>query len=407
MALAGAAPASAATARIGEPELELGGSPAIFTAEPGEANRLTASSIPGEPDAVAFEDGGAPIAAGEGCGVGPGDTVVCRADDLAGVRMLLGDRRDHLDASTLRDQNPPPDPSASNFFAVEVRAGDASDIMLGADATYSCLGGGRGDDEITAGVTPAAPERALCGPVGGGGDDRLVGSETDDPLSGGPGIDSVSGRAGDDYAGGGSGDDRIALGAGADAARDGAGDNRVGGGAGDDSLIDTEGADTLSGQEGSDLLSLNYRTATGADTLLGGPGGDTARLLCPSCEASLDGVANDGPSGAADDNLIAVEHATTASRRYDPVAEHPVSIGPGNDRLTGSALANRLRGGPGPDQIRGRKGEDTLAGEGGDDTLRAVDGEPNTLQCGAGEDRAVADRTDSLAGCEIVRRPSR
>jgi hypothetical protein len=114
-----------------------------------------------------------------------------------------------------------------------------------------------------------------------------------------------------------------------------------------------------------------------------------------------------------------------------------VDLGPGNDTMWGSALADDIRGGAGDDNINGRGGNDTLdGGDGndrlsgasgddtviggpgrdslfgdgefsgfsyGNDTLQARDGEQDALSCSFGADTAVADANDIfdvLGDCE-------
>ena len=219
---------------------------------------------------------------------------MCRGDGLAGVRALLGDGDDRLDAAALRDQNEPPNSTETTFFAVQVEAGDGDDVLLGANASYACLNGGPGDDEITSAVTREVPRRAICGPIGGEGDDRLVGGPAAENLSGGPGRDAIAAGSGDDGAGGGAGRDSIELGPGRDTGAGGAGPDVVRGDSGDDVLADQLGADLLDGGEGHDRFRLFFRSAAGVDRLLGESGRDAVELICPSCRVSLDAEANDG-----------------------------------------------------------------------------------------------------------------
>ena len=83
------------------------------------------------------------------------------------------------------------------------------------------------------------------------------------------------------------------------------------------------------------------------------------------------------------------------------------------DVLTGTAHADRLygRGGndvllglAGADLLDGGPGGDRLDGGAGNDTIKAKDGVRDRVACGAGRDTVTADRADTLAGCESVRR---
>jgi hypothetical protein len=101
----------------------------------------------------------------------------------------------------------------------------------------------------------------------------------------------------------------------------------------------------------------------------GGAGTDTVRYLQP-VRVSLDGVANDGPAGFANDN-----------------------IGTDVEVLEGSDGGDLLEGGP---------GANTLLGDGGDDEIHAIDHTADVIDCGAGDDLAVVDPIDTTRNCETV-----
>ena len=77
----------------------------------------------------------------------------------------------------------------------------------------------------------------------------------------------------------------------------------------------------------------------------------------------------------------------------------------GADRISGLRGNDLLGGGPGADLLDGGPGRDLIYGGGEDDVIHARDGRRDEIDCGSGHDRAVVDRKDSLAGCEVVRRP--
>jgi hypothetical protein len=79
----------------------------------------------------------------------------------------------------------------------------------------------------------------------------------------------------------------------------------------------------------------------------------------------------------------------------------------GNDTIPGGGGDDRLHGGAGNDVITGGAGADRLFGGLGSDTIYAADGERDTVDCGAGHDRVVADSFDNVVNCEVVVVPGR
>ena len=130
------------------------------------------------------------------------------------------------------------------------------------------------------------------------------------------------------------------------------------------------------GLEGDDRIS----GGPGADCIDGGPGNDRIAGL----------AGGDTLEGAVGNDIL--------------------SGGPGADALAGGPGADRLTGGPGADRIgdvAGSYAEAGLAGQrnrvtagGGPDRVDTANGHRDTVHCGAGRDVAVADRQDTLAGCE-------
>jgi hypothetical protein len=90
-----------------------------------------------------------------------------------------------------------------------------------------------------------------------------------------------------------------------------------------------------------------------------------------------------------------------------------VNGGTGDDRVRGGRGSDRSRGGAGSDSVKGGRGSDLVTGGGdlddlgggaGDDRIKAADGFAETVRCGPGDDRVVADKTDTLKGCETKKR---
>ncbi len=235
-----------------------------------------------------------------------------------------------------------------------------------------------------------------------------------------------------------AGNDRLVGAAANGTLRGGAGDDDVQGGAGNDLVL---------GEDGNDVVSGDLYDARGTDVIDGGPGFDrieqdwaTSGETPPAAVAvSLDGVANDGRSGEGD-NVLAVERVTNnASGSYsgsdvgeawNVAADGAASVSGhgGADTLRTHRGSDTLDGGAGPDDIEAGYGDDTITGgpgadlivadekvtgcsafgceaQFGNDTVLVRDGEVDSVTCGAGADRVVADNNDVVAGdCETIER---
>ena len=259
---------------------------------------------------------------------------------------------------------------------------------------------------------------------GGGGDDRLDGWEGVDTLLGGPGNDRLSGHKSNDVLDGGDGNDTISG---------------------------YSGADALSGGAGDDVLTPDDYEDPSPDVVDGGPGIDTidgdygsryadSSAPKPPLTFTLGGGADDGRPGEDDDlrsieRLILSSGGTVAgSEGPDYVKLHQVGMdsllfgGGGDDELRAGDGADRVEGGAGDDKLDAGYGDDTIVGgprrdsisadlAGGDcgplwckfpfgnDVVEARDGEVDSIACGAGTDRVVADADDVVApDCENVER---
>jgi Ca2+-binding RTX toxin-like protein len=96
---------------------------------------------------------------------------------------------------------------------------------------------------------------------------------------------------------------------------------------------------------------------------------------------------------AGNDTLTGTTHADRLNGRA------------GNDTLRGKAGNDLLAGDQGNDRLIGGPGQDTLLGGAGNDTILARDGYVDTIVCGKGRDRVVADAKDHVAkDCEKVKR---
>ena len=185
-------------------------------------------------------------------------------------------------------------------------------------------------------------------------------------INGTPGNDVIVGSAAADTISAGDGNDVIcALG-------------------GNDSINGGLGADNERGGTGNDMFAQGA-VANGADRLDGEGGLDTAAYPRSAPQnISINGVANDGLAGEADNVLLTVENATGGSA---------------NDTITGSAANNTLSGGRGNDSIRGGDRSDTLNGGAGSDRLFGDNHNDRLiLQDGV----AANDRGDGGAGVDTA-----
>ena len=73
---------------------------------------------------------------------------------------------------------------------------------------------------------------------------------------------------------------------------------------------------------------------------------------------------------------------------------------PGADGLSGGDGADVLIGAEGNDVLRGGRGVDGFHAGPGDDVVDSADGRPEFVDCGDGNDTALADGVDVLVGCE-------
>jgi Ca2+-binding RTX toxin-like protein len=281
---------------------------------------------------------------------------------------------------------------------VRLELGDGDDSN-GFSSDFPAIGveiyGGDGKDTLqTYGATNAKLD-------GGAGNDTLKGWLTDETLLGGPGDDEIQGSGGNDH---------------------------------------------VEGGEGNDMLNPDTYKDPGNDYVDGGPGLDTVddwtipdADYIPPVSVSMDGVANDGRPGEAD-NVVNVEkiesHVSgvlaggpgddlfTVYANLDEGNSTLIGNG-GNDKLIAGDYQDTLDGGPGNDvltgglgndTITGGPGQDTISGDAtastcglysykipfGNDTINARDGEADQVDCGVGQDTAIVDTVDVVSSCENV-----
>ena len=218
------------------------------------------------------------------------------------------------------------------------------------------------------------------------------------------------------------------------------GDDVLDGGPGDDDLYGADGADRLRGGDGTDALRGDF-TVSSPDLLDGGPGVDAIDGDWTQDDhgdddpitVTLDGRADDGHAGEGD-NVVAVERIkVTRPGRFvagaDPVVFDIWNLGRG--LVVGAGQPGRRRhphlgprrhdrrrrrrrhhrGRQRDDAITGGPGRDTINADAaadscnflvcrlphGNDTVHVRDGEADSVECGVGTDRVIADAADTVA----------
>jgi hypothetical protein len=219
---------------------------------------------------------------------------------------------------------------------------------------------GAGDDLFAVYEDSSTPFTVPLEVHAGPGNDRIDGASGNDVIYGGDGDDNLTGRDGDDQIFGQAGNDILN------------GDYGDSGPGGNDHLDGGDGDDQF-----EEYVGFGYPASLkGNDTYVGGPGNDSFSYFHRGNPVSitLDGIANDGMAGEADNVHPDIE---------------TVGGSAGNDVIVGSDGPNHLWGGDGDDLIRGLGGDDRLSGDDGNDT---VDGGP-------GNDELVGGcMTDTLIG---------
>jgi Ca2+-binding RTX toxin-like protein len=270
-------------------------------------------------------------------------------------------------------------------FAIDLGAGTQDRLTVtggpGNDSiVVGTLGANlNGDDDVD--VTPTGVELGTVNASDGA--DTVSGAGN--ASTGGPSslLFTFNGESGNDTLSGGSGDDTITGGTGSNILAGGAGDDTLTGGQGNDTITGGPGGDTQTGGLGND--AFDEGAATGTDTMAGGGGIDTVTYAARANGATvtMDGVADDGELGEADNVGADIENAVG---------------GPGDDTLIGSSSANDLVGAAGDDTIDGAGGGDTLAGGSGSDRLTGGAG-ADTVAAGDGSDTVLEGAgNDDLEG---------
>ena len=330
--------------------------------------------------------------------------------------------------------------------------GDGNDVLFGGEPGQDTLDGG--DDTDT--VSFRRVQNGVVASIEGDGIDQylnmenLEGSQFADHLTGDDSDNVLSGLDGDDTLDGDDGHDVLVGGLGADHLRGGGGidavsysnDNRTSGvwvdlavasqdsqdqpknpgdlgqtkntnedtferienitGTNfDDTLKGNADSNTLNGLDGQDLLEGRDGNdvligGAGADTLKGGAGNDTVYYA----DGRSSGVTVDLQTGNNSDNDIFEEiESITGTDLADTLRGDA-----GNNELTGLKGDDLLEGGDGNDILRGSAGADTIKGGAGNDTASYVDSDEAivaNLQDGTVSDGDQLENIENLTGSQL------
>lgn len=405
----------------------------VYTASPGESNRLVVESKgkSGEFVQLGVLDSGAPLSAGAGCtgGGAPGTPVTCTMHApkyneqiycgrdcaqfkpgtgwLASMRIELGDGDNSFDGSSLSGEYPDVYPMVVHSGAGSDRiatgsGNDEVDPGAGPDEVHT----GKGYDRVLATATPDGPDLY---DLGGNGFDMVSYAARQVPVvadaSGGGTAGESDRYEGVQFLVGGSADDRLS---GVYALQGNGGEDLLTGTEGRDWIFGNDGNDTLRGMGGNDEMD----GGNGDDLLEGGAGDDRVQELGQSTvgdNLSLVETTNEQTSG----NDVAI--GGEGNDILELGLENDVGRGEGGeDWLYGEGGRDRLYGGPGPDIVAGEAGSDQMWGGAGNDFLRAaqtaeqwyvygsqpLDTWGDQVDCGSGKDRSAANPWDSVRDCE-------
>lgn len=157
----------------------------------------------------------------------------------------------------------------------------------------------------------------------------------------------------------------------------------------------TETPTTVTGTA-SGALAASSLTLNGVAARVGADGSFRASIALSSSPATITAEATDANGMVTRTSVTVSFHATTFH-------------GTGDDTLAGDGLPNVLIDGDrGTHIFCGAGGRDVVRAGGGDDVIDCVEPfrtarrDADTVDCGAGHDRALVDLFDSVTGCEVV-----
>ncbi len=224
--------------------------------------------------------------------------------------------------------------------------------------------------------------------AGGSGDDRIIGTDSDEMVFGDSGNDQlltgdsddvVFGGSGDDYVNGGNGNDMIDGESGNDFIDGGAGDDTYffNPGYGNDSIMDSEGANTIMFGDGFTADGIKAYRSNWNDLLITFDGFDDTLIIknyCVNKDArNFTLVFADGTvvEAAAKDSPLRKIYGTDGSEYMESIYDDGITndAQQSNDQIVGSDGNDMLYGGDGDERITGKAGDDVLDGGKGNDYL--------------------------------------
>ena len=240
---------------------------------------------------------------------------------------------------------------------------DGDNFVFDGDYGNDTVDGGAGQDWIYGGFQSAVivdlKAGTLTGGTSSGGGSALLtsienayGSSFADRLTAADSGSYLSGIGGNDTLLGGLGNDTLWGGVGADEIRAGAGDDSIFGSDGSNAI---ESGDWIDAGSGNDTISVNPD-----DTVDGGAGFDAIGVYAFSGDGTVTSFVVDLEAGTV----------TGSGRSASFTSIEAAYTDWGDDRVSGSAVANLLVGGGGNDTVLGLAGDDTLYGGYANDTVR-------------------------------------
>lgn len=286
------------------------------------------------------------------------------------------------------------------------RGGGQDFVENGAGADTYVVDVAGGTDTISYSQRSTALTITVDGVANDGDSTDGVGTRDNIPtgviVAGGVGNDTVTGDANANKFIGYAGNDTLNGGGGNDVldARDGT--NTLNGGDGDDSMVGGANVDTFNGGNGNDSM-LGYGSG---DIFNGNAGVDRVNYSDKSATVTvtINGTANDGVSGEADNVKTDIENITGGSAGDSITAQSSGSVA---NVLDGAGGNDTLNGNDGADTLIGGTGIDTVNGGSGNDSVLIRDGQSDITNCSTGTDTVTADllpNDSTVTGCETVNR---